>query len=486
MTQVQHVPVAQVQPTYGQLTNVFGTENQTQGGNNETAVHETNQVGVGNTVYGSMMRNKVRRRRWKLNTPSSQMLVNILHERLKYGGKMTRFDASASALGFQHQIRWALYELLMDAKRTGNRTQRMTLEIYDDVAITDADGRPQKAIQLKQHRGAVPLTDASVDLWKTLRVWLETPSLADEHGPTLYLVTTAPIQDGSAAWFLQDDQRDVARALTILDSKAADLSALATKAGKEAWAAARTLTRTELLMRIRVIGQSPRIDDVDALLDVEFAATVRSHHLSDFRDRLWGWWDSRCIQMLLNNSNAATAVSAEELYARIQLIRDDFVQDVLPIDLHLSFRDNELDAERGTVFAKQLEWVGLSDSNLTRTITDYLRAYAHTTKWVQDGDLFDDDLQQYEKNLKTEWSNHFDDMLEDLESEGTLDANGRSAQGRELFRKLRDAVQVTVRPGFTDLFHARGTRCKIANDGEYGWHPDFRSKVQSLMTSAVE
>lgn len=398
---------------------------------------------------------------------------------------MTKFDASASALGFQHQIRWALYELLMDAKRTGNRTQRMTLEIYDDVAITDEDGRPQKAIQLKQHRGTTPLTDASVDLWKTLRVWLETPSLADEHGPTLYLVTTAPIQGGSAAWFLQEDCRDVARALTILDSKAADLTAVATNTGKEAWAAAHASTRAGLLTRIRVVGQSPRIDDVDALLDVELASTVRSHHLTDFRDRLWGWWDSRCVQMLLNNSKASTAVSAEELYARIQLIRDDFVQDVLPIDLHLTFDDDELDAERGAVFAKQLEWVGLRDGNLTRTITDYLRAYAHTTKWVQDGDLFDYDLKQYETKLKTEWSNHFDDMLEDLETAGIEDPDKRAIQGRELFRKLRESIHVTVRPGFTDLFHARGTRCKIANEGKHGWHPDYEEKLSKLMDSVV-
>lgn len=398
---------------------------------------------------------------------------------------MTTFDASASALGFQHQIRWALYELLMDAKRTGDRTQRMTLEIYDDVAIIDEDGRPQKAVQLKQHRGDKPLTDASVDLWKTLRVWLETPSLANEHGPTLYLVTTAPIQGGSAAWFLQEDSRDVARALTILNDNAADVTAESTKAGKKAWTNAAASARAGLVTRFRVIGQSPRIDAVDALLDAELASTVRAQHLPDFRDRLWGWWDSRCVQMLLHGSDASTAVSAEELYARMQLIRDDFVQDALPIDVHLTFDEDELDAQRGAVFAKQLEWVGLRDGNLTRTITDYLRAYAHTTQWVQDGDLFDDDLKRYERALKTEWSNHFDDMLEDLETGGVTDPDLRAIEGRNLFRKLRESIHVTVRPGFSDLFHARGTRCKIANEGKHGWHPDFEAKIRELMQSVV-
>jgi hypothetical protein len=400
------------------------------------------------------------------------------------GTRVTTFDASASALGFQHQIRWALYELLMDAKRTGNRTQRMTLEIYDDVAITDEDGRPQKAVQLKQHRGDKPLTDASVDLWKTLRVWLETPSLANEHGPTLYLLTTAPIQEGSAAWFLQEDYRDVSRALTILNDKAADITAESTKAGKKAWAKAAASARTGLVTRVRVVGQSPRIEAVDALLDAELAFTVRAQHLPDFRDRLWGWWDSRCVQMLLHGSDASTAVSAEDLYARMQLIRDDLV-DPLTIDERLTFADHEFDAARGAVFVKQLEWVGLRDGNLTRTITDYLRADAHTTRWVADGDLFDDDLERYEWKLKREWSNHFDDMLEDLETDGVTDPDRRAVEGRHLFRKLRESIHVTVRPGFSDVFHARGTRCKIANDGKHGWHPDFEAKIGELMESVV-
>jgi hypothetical protein len=398
---------------------------------------------------------------------------------------VANFDASASALGFQHQIRWALYELLMETKQSGDRTQRMTLEVYDDVAIVDDEGRPRKAVQLKQHRGDQPLTDASVDLWKTLRVWLRTPSLAQEGGPLLFLATTAPIQNGSAAWFLQADSHLPNKALQILNEKSANRAAKATRAGKEAWAEASAAARAGLVARIRVVGHSPRIQDVDALLDAELAATVRAQHLADFRDRLWGWWDSRCVQMLLKGSDPSVAVSAEELYARIQLIRDDFVQGALPIDVHWTLDDEEFEAARGAVFAKQLEWIGVRDSNLTRTITDYLRAYAHTSQWVQDGDLFDDDLNRYEKALKTEWSNHFDDMLEDLETVGISDPDDRAVQGRTLFRKLRESIHVTIRPGFTDPFHARGTRCKIANEGKHGWHPDFEEKIRELMDSVT-
>lgn len=112
---------------------------------------------------------------------------------------MAGFDASASALGFLYQVRWAMYELLISSRRASDQSMRMTLEVFDDVALTDAAGYPLSAIQLKHHVSPTSLTDKSVDLWKTIRVWLETPSLAAADGPMLTLVTTSPVQSGSAA-----------------------------------------------------------------------------------------------------------------------------------------------------------------------------------------------------------------------------------------------------------------------------------------------
>lgn len=400
---------------------------------------------------------------------------------------MTTFDASASALGFIHQIRWAMYELLITSRRESDQSLRITLEVFDDVALIDEFGRPLAATQLKQHSGRAPLTDKSPDLWKTIRVWLQTPSLAASDGPILSLITTSPLQPSNAVSLLGVDpaSRDVAEVLRRFDEIASDGSK-ETKPGREAWKAADSSVRASLLRRMFIIGDQVHISDLNKLIDAELAPFVPSRHLAEYRDRLWGWWDSRSVGILLQNrKQVGASISAAELYERMQLIRDDFRTDSLSVDISLDFNDEEISAGYDEHFVEQLRLIKVGQGTLRSAVVDYLRAYAHTTKWVQDGDLFDDEIARYENALKDEWSRRFDEMLEDLESDGESDPTRRAIRGRELFRALGQSMQVTVRPDFTEAFHARGTRHRIANDGGYGWHPDFKELLGDVITEAI-
>lgn len=400
---------------------------------------------------------------------------------------MTTFDASASALGFIHQIRWAMYELLITSRRESDQSLRITLEVFDDVALIDEFGRPLAATQLKQHSGRAPLTDKSPDLWKTIRVWLQTPSLAASDGPILSLITTSPLQPSNAVSLLGVDpaSRDVAEVLRRFDEIASDGSK-ETKPGREAWKAADSSVRASLLRRMFIIGDQVHISDLNKLIHAELAPFVPSRHLAEYRDRLWGWWDSRSVGILLQNrKQVGASISAAELYERMQLIRDDFRTDSLSVDISLDFNDEEISAGYDEHFVEQLRLIKVGQGTLRSAVVDYLRAYAHTTKWVQDGDLFDDEIARYENALKDEWSRRFDEMLEDLESDGESDPTRRAIRGRELFRALGQSMQVTVRPDFTEAFHARGTRHRIANDGGYGWHPDFKELLGDVITEAI-
>lgn len=402
---------------------------------------------------------------------------------------MAVFDASASALGFLHQVRWAMYELLISSRRASDQSMRMTLEVFDDVALTDAAGRPLSAIQLKQHVSQTSLTDKSVDLWKTIRVWLETPSLAAADGPMLTLVTTSPVQAGSAASLLgiDDAERNEAKALTLLDA-ASVTGSVATEQGRKAWSQAPSSVRASLLTRMRVLGEQASVAELDVLLDAELAPFVPAKHVAEYRVRLWGWWDSRAVLMLRQNRTVVGggSVSAAELYERMQFIRDDFRVDSLVVDFALNFDEDKVAAGHDEHFVDQLRLVKAGSGTLRSAVVDYLRAYAHTTKWVQNGDLFDDELERYKSALKDEWSRRFDEMLEDLESDGVTDSHARAIRGRELFRTLSDSAQVTIRSEFDVPFHARGTRNSIANHGEYGWHPDFQQLLAGVLPGVQE
>ncbi|WP_288467272.1 ABC-three component system protein [uncultured Curtobacterium sp.] len=399
---------------------------------------------------------------------------------------MSTFDASPSMLGFVHQMRWALYELLVAIRSTGDETLRVSIETYDDVAVHDSDGRPLTAVQLKQHQeDGQALSDGHPDLWKTLRVWLSSGALADAEGPHLFLLTTVGVSADSAPSMLMDTDRDVEKALNILNDKAETLQSKGTDKARAAWREADEATKTALLERMTVVAASPRIHDVDRLVGNELRATMSQASIDGLLPRLWGWWDGRCIDMLNPDRTEPALVAASELLSRIRTLRDEMREDSLTIT-----PESDIDAvsiERGydERFIEQLRWITTNANTLHRAVVDYLRAYAHTARWIRDGELFDVDLKRYELALKAEWDVHFDDMCVELEMDGITDEVERKRAGWNLFKLLRDSTDVHIRTGFPEAFHARGSRYGIANTGSHGWHPDFQERMAKLLEQAA-
>src|SRR2546422_125748 len=76
------------------------------------------------------------------------------------------FEASASALGYVYQLREALH---LCVGRLGNLDWALAIEAGDDIEEVRRDGRTY--YQLKHRAPGTRMTNASVDLWKTLRIW---------------------------------------------------------------------------------------------------------------------------------------------------------------------------------------------------------------------------------------------------------------------------------------------------------------------------
>src|SRR5689334_4492523 len=87
----------------------------------------------------------------------------------------TSFSAADSALGYLYQVRTGLLWSLRRA-RAGSEFI-VSLETLDDVAfeaLQPNGSQPDQLLQTKHHRSReASLSDASGDLWKSLRVWFE-------------------------------------------------------------------------------------------------------------------------------------------------------------------------------------------------------------------------------------------------------------------------------------------------------------------------
>jgi hypothetical protein len=80
-------------------------------------------------------------------------------------------SAAQSVAGYLYQARLALAECLRYAYRDSGI--EIAIEKFDDVSF-EKDGSALELLQTKHHlKKSGDLTDGSVDLWKTLRVWAE-------------------------------------------------------------------------------------------------------------------------------------------------------------------------------------------------------------------------------------------------------------------------------------------------------------------------
>jgi hypothetical protein len=118
-------------------------------------------------------------------------------------GARDKYSAVDATLGYLYQVRSAL---LWTLKRLKSEPDFLVgIETLDDVAFEGVGGDPRELLQTKHHRNAAAsLTDASTDLWKTLRIWFE--GTGSGQIPTtvhLCLVTTGKASDGSAASYLR-------------------------------------------------------------------------------------------------------------------------------------------------------------------------------------------------------------------------------------------------------------------------------------------
>jgi hypothetical protein len=387
--------------------------------------------------------------------------------------------AAPSALGYRYQTTWALLELLRRAPDRPDAS--ISLEMHDDVAW-DADGTPQELLSLKHHvKTTRNLADGSDDLWRTLRVWMDTANPGDPLGPMLTLVTTARAAVGSAAALLREDaDRYELAALEKLRAAANDLTAETTATARRQFLDLSPVEQQVFISRIVVADAATPVEAVDDAVSALLWSTLPPGHEDLFLGLLWRWWDAVALDLLRSRRGP---VDVAEARVAIADIRDRFTLDNVPTLVELVDVDEAvvLAAHDANLFVEQMRWVEYVHSNLRRAVVDYHRAVTQTTNWL-DRDLIGlDELRRFEDNLRDEWGRAFNDMLDDLGPGASEET--KVAVGKKLLRALLESTAVAVRPRYNDPFFARGKRHELADGGRIGWHPDFEERVRQLLES---
>lgn len=387
--------------------------------------------------------------------------------------QMAGHSAAASAAGYLYQTNWALVDLLR--KGQGRPDQAITLEMHDDVAWTSRDD-PTDAVELLQVKlhpvgTGAGLGDMAVDMWKTLKVWVDRPDSADPQGPELSMVTTSVASPGTAAYALSPAPggggvRDVALAGRLLFLAAEKSTNQTTQASREAFLALDSSVRSGLLSRVRVLdGQMPP-EDLDAAVReaLSYGLPTGGKRVEDrFVAQVWHWWAAVAVDMLSGTQSLPTTV---------------------PLS---SIADEHLVIYEGSRFVAQLNLVDYAGPALRSAIIDYHRAVTQETQWLSDSLLDIQELRTFEEELRFEWSREFHTMVQDLELDFLDPEEAEKAKakaGRKLLNYLLNSTAVTVRAHYNERFFGRGKRHELAGHDDpaqrIGWHPDFVSRLEAF------
>ena len=384
-------------------------------------------------------------------------------------------DASASLTGYLFQARYALLRGLEEGRRHPGHA--LSIEKFDDVAFEEA-GRPVELIQTKHHGNRGDVSDASVDLWKTLHIWIKR-IIEDPAGAAstrLVLLTTSAASDGSALSMLRQagGGRDESRAVELLISAANGSRNQVTAAARDAFLGLTDAARQVLVGNTWVFDKAPNIIDVRDEIETVLHYSAAPGQVGDLTDHLEGWWFNRVINALTDPIFAAIPLAS--IQNKVSELREGFRLGNLRLDdtIEATPAARDLPGDDRT-FIRQMNLVHVSENEVRATVHDYYRAYEQRSRWAREHLFLDGEADRYDRGLRDAWERRFLACTADV-TEGCDDAT-REAQGRKVFRWARE-YQKPLR-NRDEIWLSSGSLQMLADEVKVGWHPDYDTLIDS-------
>ncbi|KZZ41346.1 hypothetical protein A3759_15900 [Thalassolituus sp. HI0120] len=394
------------------------------------------------------------------------------------------YDASASALGYIYQVRFAL---LLALQKIGLVTDPddcfISIEKLDDIAFEEK-GDPIELLQAKYHGSPGNLSNRSSDLWKTIRVWSD--MIADTTKPfeaaTFTLLTTESTTAKSIASYLGvcKGERNVEEALKLMLEISCETGNKTNKKAYEAFSSLELWQQKKLLNSTYILSNSPTILEVEEKIRRNLRMSASDYHLDAFCTRLEGEWFKRAIEVM--SSDQENAIGLSELISILDDLRSQFLPGNLPSDYDdVEPEDIDIDSDDRT-FVEQLRLIGASNRIIRNAVINYYRAFEQRSRWSREGLVKPGEIKKYMGFLKDEWEQR--SALMEMEYDFSRDKE-KLVFGRKLHHICQIDGAKPIRPEFKSAYVARGTYHDLSDCKEIGWHPDYIEMLQPANDEGV-
>ena len=378
--------------------------------------------------------------------------------------------AAGSALGYLYQCRYALFAGLRALTDTPELL--ISIEKFDDVGF-ESHGDPTELIQTKHHiERCGDLADGSVDLWKTIGIWLARVA-HDIEAPfrtKFILVTTAHASSGSAASFVRVRDRNEEAANKLLLEAATNSKNKRIEDICKKYCELPAQIRLGFLKSVMILDGSPNILDVREEIVRELRHAAPRDHIETLVERLEGWWFGVVIRAMCAATPEAIPVLAIE--QRVDELREQFQRDALPVDFKTAVPSETVIAELDKrPFVQQLRRIAIGSKRIEYAIRDYYRASEQRSRWAREDLLVDGELEHFEHELTEAWEPRHANIVEEAEASSP---EHKVALGQRVFSWVEQEASFPLRT-VRERFLTHGSYHILANRLAVGWHPDFKT-----------
>lgn len=392
---------------------------------------------------------------------------------------MSNHQASEQMIGYLYQVRYALNLLL----KNDNEQSQISIEKFDDIAFS-YDDTPVILIQLKHHiKHYGDLTDASTDIWRTLKVWIDAIKKSPELLKTtnFMIITTASAPDKTAAYYLKNNEnRDCELAYKLLKKVYEKSSNKNHITYYNAFHSLDEKVAKQLLANVIVVDGSSNIIDVEGELKREIRYSCLPKYQDLVCERLEGWWFKKAIEALC--SDDPVYISQSQVRSYIVSVSREYSPDNLPIDI-MDFEELNLEglSPNDKIFYEQLKLISVGSKRMRTALRDYYRAFKQRASWVRNDLLYVNELDGYERRLIDEWEHCFYAMQDDLAEYGNeVTEEIKVKSGKQLFSDLEEK-DIRIRDKCSEAFVMRGSYHILSNQLKIGWHTDFYERLKILL-----
>lgn len=388
------------------------------------------------------------------------------------------YTAEQSLTGYLYQIRLALlYSLKFLQKGVHDGAIFYTgIENYDDISFENAQGELERAIQTKYHVASLTaLSDYSVDLWRSIRIWISIFNAKKENTPVFYLLTTSEISENSATELLADEvrtQEQEEQILTMLEKAANNSTNKETQEARTMFLNMSLDDRKKLFSRVIICPSSPSGADLDRMLEEQLYCACGRRDLPKFREALEGWWLQRVTDLLSRGEQVR--IPSKLLDEELSVLRKNFEPEALQYKDYAPSPE-EKNAFRSYLFVRQLLMIGVEEYRTKLAVQDYYCASTNRSEWVRESSITDEELEKFDSRLVDTWQRIFYEEKEDCPDDASEEA---------LIKVGRDIYKIVGRKDVPELRKIKetslmmGSYHMLADSLEVGWHPRYRERLQ--------